>query len=197
MKYLEVREEIIDNIQMTGCISQCVKFIPGYTTARAQELFRSLADLVKLQDTEVNRNIAYCFAEMFEKAPKVMVTHLQEGLICLKQIYQHANSELACKENAIAAICRIIYTFNPPMPLQLLIDSLIKMMPFQADQEEQPSALKVIIYLSQHNADVIKPHLQRIKEIFVNDLTNPKKYYIEEPFLSQANTFLQQLQALN
>jgi hypothetical protein len=53
---------------------------------------------------------------MFEKSPKSMMVYLQDGLIYLKQLFENAASSLACKENSIGAICRIIYTYSPPMP---------------------------------------------------------------------------------
>lgn len=62
-----------------------------------------------------------------------MTSFLQDGLILLKQIFEHASSEQACKDNAVAAICRIIYTVNPPMPHQIFLDNLVKMMPFRGD----------------------------------------------------------------
>lgn len=33
MKFLEEREELNDNVQMTGCLSQCFKYVPGYVAA--------------------------------------------------------------------------------------------------------------------------------------------------------------------
>ena len=47
---------------MTGCLSQCFKWCPGYATNHAEELFLSITALTSLEDTEVNRNIAYCLA---------------------------------------------------------------------------------------------------------------------------------------
>ncbi len=34
MKFLEEREDVNDNVQMTGCLSQCMKHIPGYTASK-------------------------------------------------------------------------------------------------------------------------------------------------------------------
>ena len=121
---------------MTASLSQYIKWVPGYTSSHAEELFRALAGLVPLWETEINRNVSYCFAEMFEKATYAMNSYLQEGLILLKQIFEHASSDQPCKDNAVAAICRIIYTINPPMPHQIFLENLVKMMPFQGDEEE-------------------------------------------------------------
>jgi hypothetical protein len=134
LKYLEEREEINDNVQMTGCLSQCFKWAPGYAANHADELFQSLSDLVALWETEINRNVAYCLAEMFEKSPKYFAKHLPNGLLLLKQIFDHPSSSEPCKDNALAAICRVIYTINPPMPLQVFVDTLIPLLPFKGDE---------------------------------------------------------------
>ena len=63
-----------------------------------------------------------------------MLPFLNQGLVILKQIFEHASSDLPCKENTIGAICRIIYTINPPMPHEVFVDNLIKMMPFSGDE---------------------------------------------------------------
>lgn len=94
-----------------------------------------MAHLISLEDTDVNRNIAYSYAEMFEKASKAMTPYLQDGLAYLKQIFDHPGASQPCKDNAVGAICRIIYTFNPPMPYQVFLDNLVTMMPFKGDEE--------------------------------------------------------------
>lgn len=178
---------------MTGCLSQCFKWVPGYAASHTEELFRSLVALSQLNDTEVNRNIAYCFAELFEKAGRGMLAHLQEGLLLLKQFFDSAGSSQACKDNALAAICRIIYTIDPPMPHQVFVDSLVQMMPFQGDEEEEGSAIKGLIFLAARNPALLHPHRPKLIAILENDLSNPKKYHLEEPLLSQTHNFLAQL----
>lgn len=143
---------------MTGCLSQCFKWCPGYAANNAEELFRSLVALVPLWETEINRNVAYCFAEMFEKSTNFFLKYLQEALVLLKQIFDHVSSSQPCKDNAVAAICRIIYTINPPMPHQIFVDNLVAMMPFKGDEEEEPSALKAILFLAAKNPQVLAPH---------------------------------------
>ena len=122
---------------------------------------------------------------MFEKAPKAMTPYLQDGLAYLKQIFDHQGSSQACKDNSVGAICRIIYTFNPPMPYQVFLDNLVKMMPFQGDEEEENIALKALVFLWNKDASLLQPHKARIIQIVENDLANIKKYSIEEPLLSK------------
>lgn len=70
---------------------------------------------------------------MFEKSSAAMTPFLQNGLIILKNIYENPNSHQACKDNALAALCRIICTFNPPMPYEVFINSLVQSMPFKGN----------------------------------------------------------------
>lgn len=116
---------------------------------------------------------------MFEKCSYAMSPYLQEGLVLLKQIFEHASSEQACKDNSVGAICRVIYTTNPPMPHQIFVDNLIKMMPFQGDEEEEGSALKALIFLHQNNPAVILPHREAIVRIIENDLSHVEKYLLK------------------
>lgn len=70
---------------------------------------------------------------MFEKSANVMGQYIPQGLLLLKQIYEHTSSDQACKDNAVAAICRIIYTLDPPMPHAVFVNNLIPMLPFKGD----------------------------------------------------------------
>jgi hypothetical protein len=73
---------------------------------------------------------------LFEKATSFVIKYLQDGILILKRIFEDQGSSQACKDNAIAAICRIIYTINPPIPHQVFVDNLLSIMPFEGDEEE-------------------------------------------------------------
>jgi hypothetical protein len=130
---------------------------------------------------------------MFEKAAFAMGSYLQEGLLLLKQIFEHASSEQACRDNAVAAICRIIYTVNPPMPHQIFVDNLVKMMPFTGDEEEEGVALRAIVFLYTKNPGLILGHREALVKIIKNDLGQPEKYHLKEPLLADLHTFLGKL----
>lgn len=101
---------------MAGCLSQCFKFVPSFFSSHAEEFFQSLSALTELNDSDLNRNIAYCFAEAIERCPQQMQTYLEHTLLILKNIFENKDSHQACKDNALAAICRSIIVFNPPLP---------------------------------------------------------------------------------
>ena len=87
MKYLEEREDINDNIQMTGCLAQCFKWSPGYAPNHSQEIFNYFSHLFTLAETDLNRNIAYGFAELFEKSAPFFINYLPDGLLILKRMF--------------------------------------------------------------------------------------------------------------
>ena len=95
---------------------------------------------------------------MIEKAPQSMMPFLQDALILMKQIFEHQSSDQPCKDNAVGAICRVIYTVNPPMPHEVFIDNLVKMMPMQGDEEEEGTAWKCLMFLFGTNPQFILPY---------------------------------------
>jgi hypothetical protein len=132
-KFLEERDNINDNVQMVGCISQCIKNVPSFFSNYAEELFQNLTALLELEDADLNRNIAYCFAEAIEKSPETSKNYLEHFLVVLKNIFEHKNSHQACKDNALAGICKAIMVFHPPMPYEMFVATLLKSMPFQGN----------------------------------------------------------------
>ena len=116
---------------MAGCLSQVFKWVPSYIPNHVEELFLSLRALIDLEDTDLNRNIAYCFAEMFEKESKCMMPYLADGLIGLKNIFEHKLSSEACKDNAMGALCRITYSIYPQMPYESILAGMFQRMPFK------------------------------------------------------------------
>lgn len=60
-----------------------------------------------------------------------MKNYLENSLLILKNIYEHKDSHLACKDNVLAAICKAIIVYNPPMPYEVFVANLIKSMPFK------------------------------------------------------------------
>lgn len=60
-----------------------------------------------------------------------MKKYLEHALFILKTIYDHKNSHQACKDNALAGICRAILVFDPPMPYEVFLSTLVQSMPFK------------------------------------------------------------------
>lgn len=110
-----------------------------------------------------------------------MAPYLQDGLLLLKQVFEHKSSDQACKDNAVAAICRAIYTFDPPMPHQIFVDNLVKMMPFRGDEGEEGTALKCLIFLYAKTPELILPYREALRRIIENDLCHIEKYALAEP----------------
>ena len=42
-RFIEERDDINENVQMTGCLSQCFKDTPGFAANHAENFFKSFA----------------------------------------------------------------------------------------------------------------------------------------------------------
>lgn len=89
-----------------------------------------------------------------------MKNYLEHALLILKNIYEHKDSHQACKDNALAGICRAIIVFMPPMPYEMFVANLIRSMPFKGDEEEEKAAIRCIMHLSQANSTLIQPYIK-------------------------------------
>ena len=98
---------------------------------------------------------------MFEVSPKTMQQHLSAGLLTLKQIFD-ITLVPATKENTVSAICRIVYTYHPPIPMEAFIDNTLKIMPFVGDESEERTVHKMLLFLADFNGALLKPHIQQI-----------------------------------
>lgn len=184
MKYTVDREDVNDYIQMVGCFSQVFKYLPSVVAVIQEELIPRIEELKLINDELLNRNISYCLGVMFEVSSKTMQPHLEAGLVTLKQIFD-ITLVPATKENAVAAICRIVFTYHPPLPMEVFVENTLKIMPFVGDETEERTVHKMLLFLADYNGALLKPHIRRIIELLEHDLPQAKKYKIKEPLLSQ------------
>lgn len=195
MKYTVNRDDVNDYIQIVGSFGQIFKYIPSTVNLIQQELFSNMADLKLINDELLNRNISYCIGNMFEHSPKTMQQHMESGLVTLKEIYEHSLVP-ATKENAIAAICKMVIAYSPPIPMELFIQNALNNMPFKGDETEERTVLKMLLFLSESRGDLLRPHINRIIELLEHDLPQAKRYKIKEPLLTQLVAFLTRLKTL-
>lgn len=109
MKYLDSKRDISENIYMVGCFSEVMKYTPNFLLFTRETLIPTLLDKFQYGDEEMNRNLAFCIGNIIEKG----MTHVQEALPTflniLKQIFENS-VEPATKDNAAAALCRVMMT---------------------------------------------------------------------------------------
>lgn len=195
MKYTVDREDVNDPIQIIGSFAQVFKYIPSMVATAQEDLLPRIEELKLINDELLNRNISYCLGVMFEVSPKTMQPHLNSGLTTLKEIFD-VTLVPATKENAVAAICRIVYTYNSPIPMEIFVDNTLKQMPFVGDETEERTVHKMLMFLADHNGALLKPHVKRIVELLEHDLAQTKKFRIKEPLLSQLTQFLAKMKSL-
>ncbi len=83
----------------------------------AKELVPIFVDLDRFSDEGMSRNIAFCLGIMCEKGGDALITHYVSIMMCLKKIYDHSVLPEG-RENAIAAICRMIMAQPSKVPVE-------------------------------------------------------------------------------
>lgn len=57
-------------------------------------------------------------------------------MIALKHIFDHSEDD-ACKDNAAAALCRVILGATDCVPITNAMDTILGIAPFKGDEEEE------------------------------------------------------------
>jgi len=97
-------------------------------------------------DEYVNQNVAFCVGLIVENGGEVTFPHYKDIMGKLRVIYE--NSVLAhTKDNAIAAIARMVYSNPSAVPLSMIVPPIIKEMPLQADPKENRTLIKMLVCL--------------------------------------------------
>lgn len=67
---------------------------------------------------------------MYEGSPSSMGAFLSTGINEIKTLYETSISP-ATKENALAAIAKILINYNTQLPLEVLLATMVDSMPFK------------------------------------------------------------------
>lgn len=121
MKYLSSKREVSDNVYMVGCFSEVLKYAPNLLVIIRDTFVPSLIEKFTFGDEEMNRNLAFCIGNIIEKGYKHVQEVLPTFLNILKQIFERS-VETATKDNAAAALCRVMMTLPDQFPLEAAFD---------------------------------------------------------------------------
>ncbi|EAR86075.2 karyopherin, putative (macronuclear) [Tetrahymena thermophila SB210] len=179
MKYLNPKRDISENIYMVGCFSEVMKYTPNFLLFTRETLIPTLLEKVQYGDDEMNRNLAFCLGNIVEKG----LNHVQEALPTilniLKNIFE-TSVEQATKDNAAAALCRVMMTIPDQFPLDAALDQILSIAPFQGDEAEEKTVIRTLLFLAEKYPQVITPKINKAIALFVDGLANLKLYNIKD-----------------
>lgn len=145
MKYLSSKREINESVYMVGCFSEVIKYAPNMLLIIRETFIPSLLQKFAYGDEEMNRNLAFCIGNIVEKGLAHVGEALPTFLDILKQIFEKS-VDSATKDNAAAALCRVMMTIPDQFPLEAALDQILSISPFQGDEAEQKTVIRTLIF---------------------------------------------------
>ncbi len=102
---------------MIGAFAESFKTNPGLITVYGSKVGEFLLnESQKFEDEEIDRNVVFCLGVMCEKNPMVMSQYFVQIMNYLKIVYEKSKMP-ECKDNIIAAFCKMIMGDSSKVPL--------------------------------------------------------------------------------
>jgi hypothetical protein len=169
MLLTQKNHDVDEKIQVMGTFAQTFKHIPVLIEIYQDKFIRLFEELLKENDDEINRNVAFGAGVFCQKGTQAMLTHFPRVLKVLSQIFEESTS-LESKENALAAIARMIMASPENVPVEEVnnmnintfnilfakcLQKIISNAPFKGDLEEEKTIIKMLIFLCQKSQYIL------------------------------------------
>lgn len=145
---------------MAEILKQCPAYFPHY--------FKLVMFHCENPDDQVNRNIVYALSVLLEYAQKQIAPELEKVIHALKTIFEKTK-DAECKDNVVAAVCKIV-KFHDPIPE--LVKFIVENIPLEHDKNENETVMKCFMYLYDKKPMLIKPHWKKALQTFVKVITD-------------------------
>lgn len=145
-RYLKLNKSPDDISLAIGAIGDCFKHSPTLVQTYFEDLLPSIVQCVEVNDELVSRNIAFTIGVFCAHGKDLAVSHYPKLMQILKHIFDTSTLE-ETKDNAVAAIAKMVYTQPGKMPLNVVVPTIMNVLPFKGDLPENKTALKMIIFL--------------------------------------------------
>ena len=144
-KFIKTNKGYDDISQTIGVFGECFKYVPELIQGYCEELLPSIIDAIELNDENINRNVAFTLGVFCAHGKDCMLAYYPKIMQAMKSIYDTATTA-ETKDNAVAAIAKMTFTNAAKMPLNLVVPTIMGVLPFQGDLKENKTAVRFIIY---------------------------------------------------
>jgi len=189
--YPELQKFITEDVseddvgEVLAIFAHATKEIPSVGYTYGLDMLQHCFKALDFGDEYINQNVAFCVGLIVENGRDITHPHYKDIMAKLRVIYE--NSVLAhTKDNAIAAIARMVYSNPSLVPLNMIVPAIVKEMPLQADPKENRTLIKMLVCLFETNIEILNGMEERCIELLIDGVAERKKYKIKDQSLIKA-----------
>eukprot|EP01016_Furgasonia_blochmanni_P051553 TRINITY_DN812_c0_g1_i25.p1 TRINITY_DN812_c0_g1~~TRINITY_DN812_c0_g1_i25.p1 ORF type:complete len:697 (+),score=266.54 TRINITY_DN812_c0_g1_i25:139-2229(+) len=164
-----------DIIIAFGTLAEVCAYCPTFVQGNYGQVLELVFATQEIGDDEINRNACFCIGNLAENGRELIHPLYNKIFLYLKHVIESA-SLLEARENAISAFCKMGYTSPDKVPLQEVIPTIFKFVPFKGDVLEIATLVKFFIFILQQNAALIKDYFDTVMAIFIDAVINHGTY---------------------
>eukprot|EP00547_Thalassionema_nitzschioides_P001876 CAMPEP_0194200314 /NCGR_PEP_ID=MMETSP0156-20130528/969_1 /TAXON_ID=33649 /ORGANISM="Thalassionema nitzschioides, Strain L26-B" /LENGTH=1071 /DNA_ID=CAMNT_0038925291 /DNA_START=70 /DNA_END=3285 /DNA_ORIENTATION=- len=178
LSYAKSSRPVSDRSMAMGCVSEVAQEIDVSDYWESQykpAILQGLAD----PDDNVKRNAAFGCGVCSEKLGEKLVADYPLLLQALSPLFsiQNMNNEssAACRDNAVAALSRMIMALPSHVPLAQVLPPLLQALPLQTDMTENETVYTCLLGLLQMNQPELLANSEHLKRVFLEATAETSK----------------------
>jgi HEAT repeat protein len=194
LKFGEAHKPIYDRSMAIGCIAEvCGEFNSSQLQPYINQLLPLIMNCLKDEAIEVRRNAAFAVGNLALNGGAAVQNLFNQFLPLLQPLFNRPDSTTkqstkgensqrkvsdadyyACRDNAVAAICKMIKTAPQLLPIDKLLPAIISALPIKGDYQEAGSIYPCLISLYKSHTNLIGPFTPQIIAIFIETFGDPE-----------------------
>lgn len=178
LSYAKSSRPVSDRSMAMGCVSEVAQEVDVSDYWESQykpAILQGLAD----PDDNVKRNAAFGCGVCCEKLGEKLVNDYPVLLQALSPLFsiQNMNNEssAACRDNAVAALSRMIMALPSHVPLAQVLPPLLQALPLQTDMTENETVYTCLLGLLQMNQPELLANSEHLKRVFLEATSEASK----------------------
>ena len=183
-----------DRNLFAGCLADTLKHIPSLASEYSNEISGLAVRNIQSGEEYLYRNSVYLLGVLCEVVPNLASSYSQY-LGVIEKLFTE-EQEPGVKDNAVAAVCRMIYTSPNAVPLSQVLTYVFKEIPLKEDYEEMETVLKCLVFLYENNYEMGNNEgltLQVFMDGIITQSQKPDKYKLNNEVLQRIKTILKGL----
>jgi len=174
-----------DVAEIIGCFAQAIKYMPSAADVYGLDMLEICFNALEYGDEYINRNMTFCVGLIVENGKTKIGPHCKTIMEKLRVIYENATLP-DTRDNAIAAIARMVYTHPTEVPLNMIVPAMVKEMPLKGDPKEERTLIKMLIFLFETNIEILNGMEEKCIELLVDAVIQRKEYKIKDENMLKA-----------
>ncbi|CAG8674754.1 3854_t:CDS:10, partial [Acaulospora morrowiae] len=178
-KYYKKTRSISDRSMAIGCLGESTVGLKSGITEFTQQLLPIYLKALEDEEEEVRSNAAYAVGLLCQYT-NVDISGQYSSILSRLSLLFTNQSSTNVTDNACGAVCRMIMACPHVVPVDQVLEAVLRVLPLKKDHEENEPVFQCIFMLFRANNSFVFNHIPELLNIFAQVLSPPEDQLKEQ-----------------